>query len=105
MATSFGEPIGGSANLRGYVYVRQLTYTVKPVRLHQVKAGDRIEHDGRVYRIFRFIPVAKPTRPLGCVALAVRHDAQGNPVDDSVALCFDDSEEIVFLVCDAEVPQ
>lgn len=78
-----------------------LVYTTRLVVLHRVKAGDRIEHDGRVYRVFRFLPMVRPHRPLGCVAVAVPLDAQGNALDKSVALCFDDTNEIVRLVCGA----
>lgn len=76
-----------------------LIYATEPVALHRVKAGDRVEHKGHIYRIFRFIPVAKPHKPLGCVAIAVRQDAMGNPLDESVALCYSDTNEVVRLVC------
>lgn len=79
----------------------KLVYTTQWTALHRVKAGDRIEHDGKVFRLFRFLPMARPHKPLGCVALAVPYDGLGNPLDESVALCFNDANELVRLVCGA----
>lgn len=78
-----------------------LVYSTRLVALHQVRAGDRIEHDGRVYRVFRFLPMVRPHKPLGCVAIVIRQDAPGK----SVALCFNDTNETVRLVCGAAVAQ
>lgn len=92
MATSFGE----STDVK-------LLYNTTPVYVHQVKPGDQIEHDGRVYRVFRWLRMVRPDKPLGCVAVAVPYDAMGTPSEESVALCFDDANEPVRLVCGAVV--
>lgn len=85
--------------------VRAMSYVTEPVPLHRVKPGGRIEHDGQIYRIFRFLRIARPDRPLGCVAIAVPYDALGNALDETVALCFADTNEMVRQVCVVEVPR
>lgn len=80
-----------------------LVYETEPVALYRVKAGDRIEFDGRLYKVFRFIRVVKPHKPLGCAAIAVPYDALGKPMNESVVLNFESSDEIVRLVCVAGV--
>jgi hypothetical protein len=78
-----------------------LVYTTRPVSLDAVKPGSRIEYDGRIYRVFRFLPVVKPG---GCMAIAVPYDALGGPLDRSVGLYFATRNATVLLVCAAEVP-
>lgn len=85
--------------------VSTLAYTTQPVPLHHVKPGARIEHDGHVYKVFRFLRVARPHKPLGCVAIAVPLGPAGEPLPESVALCFDDTNEVVRLVCGTGVPR
>lgn len=87
MATSFGESTGV-----------KLLYTTQVVPLHRVKVGDLIEHDGKLFQVFRWLRMAKPDKPLGFVAVAVPHNAQGARRHESVALCFDDPNESVRKV-------
>lgn len=78
-----------------------LVYTTRAVPLDTVKPGSRIEYDGGIYRVFRFLPVVKPG---GWMAIAVPYDALGGPLDQSVGLYFANRNATVLLVCGAEVP-
>jgi hypothetical protein len=89
MATSFGESTPASA----------LVYTIKPVPLRQVTAGALVEHDGRVFKVFKLLRVVKPS---GVVAVAVQRDAAGGWDGESVALWFYSRDDLVRLVCGAE---
>lgn len=85
--------------------VSTLVYSTNPVPLHKVKPGALLEHDGGIYKVFRFLRVARPHQPLGCVAIAVPVGSGGESLNESVALVFNDTNELVRLVCGVEVPQ
>lgn len=75
-------------------------YKTQPVPLDHIKPGARIEYDGAIYRVFRFLPVVKPG---GRMAIAVPYDALGAPLEQSVGLYFANSNAVVQLVCKVEV--
>ncbi len=72
-----------------------VAYELQTVALHEVRPGSLVEHDGRVYKVFRRMRLVKPG---GWILVGVARNFDGSHNGESVGLLYHHQNAPVQLV-------